>query len=107
MESNIGGEDEHRDDFSDHTASGQYANVCAILSRRARDGGLIQRGDWRFSSLRAKDVKDLIINLEQRRAATPWGRLIFYVPDVDEFATYLKDKGFQPEEPRDGSWGER
>jgi catechol 2,3-dioxygenase-like lactoylglutathione lyase family enzyme len=60
-----------------------------------------------FSSLRAKGAGDLILNLEEGRVATPWGRLIFYVPDVDEFSTYLNEKGFQAESPRDGSWGER
>jgi catechol 2,3-dioxygenase-like lactoylglutathione lyase family enzyme len=63
--------------------------------------------DWQFSSLRAKGAKDPILNLEQGRVATPWGRLIFYVPDVDEFSSYLKAKGFQTESPRDGSCGER
>jgi len=38
---------------------------------------------------------------------TQWGRLIFYVPDVDQFWRYLQDKGFDPESPRDASWGER
>jgi catechol 2,3-dioxygenase-like lactoylglutathione lyase family enzyme len=63
--------------------------------------------DWQFSSLRAKGSRDLILNLEPGRAETQWGRLIFYVPDVDEFSSYLKAKGFQAESPRDGSWGER
>jgi catechol 2,3-dioxygenase-like lactoylglutathione lyase family enzyme len=63
--------------------------------------------DWRFSSLRAQGAKDLILNLEQGRAATEWGRLILYVPDVDECSIYLRAKGFQPERPRNGSWGER
>jgi catechol 2,3-dioxygenase-like lactoylglutathione lyase family enzyme len=60
-----------------------------------------------FSSMRAKSTTDMILNLEEGGAATKWGRLIFYVPDVDEFATYLKSKGFRPEDPRDASWGER
>jgi catechol 2,3-dioxygenase-like lactoylglutathione lyase family enzyme len=60
-----------------------------------------------FSSLRAKDAKDAILNLEQGCSVTQWGRLIFYVADVDGFSTHLKEKGFQPESPRDGSWGER
>ncbi len=32
-----------------------------------------------FSSLRMKDGKDPILNLEQGKPATEWGRLIFYV----------------------------
>ena len=60
-----------------------------------------------FSSLRAKDAQSAILNLEQGRPATGWGRMIFYVPDVDAFWTYLKERGFDPEWPRDASWGER
>lgn len=60
-----------------------------------------------FSSLRAKDAKSAILNLEQGEAATSWGRLIFYVADVDEVWRYLKAHGFQPENPRDAAWGER
>ena len=38
---------------------------------------------------------------------TGWGRLIFYVADVDAIWAYLWEKGFHPESPRDASWGER
>ena len=51
--------------------------------------------------------KDPILNLEQGKPATEWGRLIFYVVDVDASWTYLKGRGFDPERPRDASWGER
>ena len=60
-----------------------------------------------FSSLRAKDAEDLILNLEQGRSVPSWGRMIFYVADVDAFWEYLRSKGFNPEKPRDASWGER
>ena len=60
-----------------------------------------------FSSLRTKDGKDPILNLEQGKPATEWGRLIFHVVDVDASWTYLKGRGFDPERPRDASWGER
>jgi len=60
-----------------------------------------------FSSLRTKDGKNPILNLEQGNPATEWGRVIFYVVDVDAFWAYLKERGFDPERPRDGSWGER
>jgi catechol 2,3-dioxygenase-like lactoylglutathione lyase family enzyme len=60
-----------------------------------------------FSSLRAKDAQSAILNLEQGRPATGWGRMIFYVADVDAFWEYLRGKGFNPEKPRDASWGER
>jgi catechol 2,3-dioxygenase-like lactoylglutathione lyase family enzyme len=60
-----------------------------------------------FSSLKTKDGKSPILNLEQGNPATEWGRMIFYVVDVDEFWAYLKERGFDPERPRDASWGER
>jgi catechol 2,3-dioxygenase-like lactoylglutathione lyase family enzyme len=60
-----------------------------------------------FSSLRGKDAQSAILNLELGDPATGWGRLIFYVADVDMFWRYLKGKGFDPEVPRDALWGER
>jgi uncharacterized glyoxalase superfamily protein PhnB len=38
---------------------------------------------------------------------TRWGRLIFYVTDVTAIWTHLKESGFDPEIPRNASWGER
>jgi catechol 2,3-dioxygenase-like lactoylglutathione lyase family enzyme len=61
----------------------------------------------RFSSLHARDAQSAILNLEQGEAATRWGRLIFYVTDVDALWTHLKESGFDPEIPRNASWGER
>jgi catechol 2,3-dioxygenase-like lactoylglutathione lyase family enzyme len=60
-----------------------------------------------FSSLCTKDGKGPILNLEQGRSVTGWGRLIFYVADVDAIWAYLREKGFHPESPQDASWGER
>jgi catechol 2,3-dioxygenase-like lactoylglutathione lyase family enzyme len=60
-----------------------------------------------FSSLRANDSESAILNLEQGDTVSRWGRLIFHVTDVDGFWTYLKERGFNPEIPRDASWGER
>jgi len=60
-----------------------------------------------FSSFRAKDAQSAILNLEQGRSATGWGRMIFYVADVDACWAYLKERGFDPETPQDASWGER
>jgi catechol 2,3-dioxygenase-like lactoylglutathione lyase family enzyme len=60
-----------------------------------------------FSSLRPNDSESAILNLEQGDSVSQWGRLIFHVADVDAFWTHLKAKGFDPESPRDGSWGER
>jgi catechol 2,3-dioxygenase-like lactoylglutathione lyase family enzyme len=80
----------------------RVANMRASV-RFFRDGG----EEAYFSSLRTKDGKDPILNLEQGKPATEWGRVIFYVSDVDEFWAYLREKGFHPERPRDASWGER
>ena len=60
-----------------------------------------------FSSLRTKDGKDPILNLEHGNPTTQWGRLIFHVSDVDGLWAYFKEKGLHPESPRDASWGER
>ena len=60
-----------------------------------------------FSSLRARDTQSAILNLEQGEAVTRWGRLIFYVTDVDALWNHLKDRGFDPDIPRDATWGER
>ena len=63
--------------------------------------------DASFSSLRATDGSMPILNLEQGHSVPDWGRMIFYVADVDAFWEYLRGKGFNPERPRDASWGER
>jgi catechol 2,3-dioxygenase-like lactoylglutathione lyase family enzyme len=60
-----------------------------------------------FSSLRARDAQSAILNLERGKPVTRWGRLIFYVTEVDALCSHLKDRGFDPEIPRDASWGER
>jgi catechol 2,3-dioxygenase-like lactoylglutathione lyase family enzyme len=36
-----------------------------------------------------------------------WGRVIFRVAQVDDLYAALIAKGMRPEQPRDGSWGER
>ena len=63
--------------------------------------------DAGFSSLRAEDAQSAILNLEQGDRVTHWGRLIFCVTDVDALWNHLKDRGFDPEIPRDAAWGER
>lgn len=60
-----------------------------------------------FSSLRTNEGKGPILNLEQGHSVTEWGRLIFYVADVDAIWTYLREKGFRPDSPQDAPWGER
>jgi catechol 2,3-dioxygenase-like lactoylglutathione lyase family enzyme len=63
--------------------------------------------DGVFSSLRTRDVEYPILNLEEGRPTTDWGRMIFQVADVDLSWRYLKEKGFEPDGPRDACWGER
>ena len=60
-----------------------------------------------FSSLRASNSGSAILNLELGVAVPQWGRLIFHVLDVDALWTHLREKGFDPEIPRDASCGER
>ena len=60
-----------------------------------------------FSSLRADDSGSVILNLEHGHVVPRWGRIIFHVADVDAFWSHLKGNGFDPEIPRDASWGER
>jgi catechol 2,3-dioxygenase-like lactoylglutathione lyase family enzyme len=63
--------------------------------------------DAYFSSLRTEGAKDVILNLERGSFSGHWGRIIFYVEDVDRFWSYLKTKGFTPPTPQDATWGER
>lgn len=60
-----------------------------------------------FSSLHATNPKSAILILLQGEAVTQWGRLIFYVTDVDALWNHLRACGFDPQILRDGSWGER
>ena len=46
-----------------------------------------------FSSLGAKDTQSAILNLEHGKPVTRWGRLIFYVADVDAIWNHLRDRG--------------
>jgi catechol 2,3-dioxygenase-like lactoylglutathione lyase family enzyme len=63
--------------------------------------------DAGFSSLRLSDAQSAILNLEQGDRVIRWGRLIFYVTDVDALWTHLNERGFDPEIPEDAPWGER
>jgi catechol 2,3-dioxygenase-like lactoylglutathione lyase family enzyme len=60
-----------------------------------------------FSSLQANNADSAILNLEQGATVSHWGRLIFHVSDVDAIWKHLRQRGFDPEIPRDASWGER
>ncbi len=60
-----------------------------------------------FSSLQTLGAKDTILNLEKGHVTAAWGRIIFYVEDVDRFWAHMKEKEFGPARPRDAAWGER
>ena len=63
--------------------------------------------DTGFSSLRSRDAHSAILNLEQGDRVTRWGLLIFCVANVEALWNHLRDRGFDPEIPRDAPWGER
>jgi catechol 2,3-dioxygenase-like lactoylglutathione lyase family enzyme len=52
------------------------------------------------------------LNLQLHTTGSPrteaWGRLVFWVDDVDAMYRRARDAGFEPEaSPTDASWGER
>ena len=50
----------------------------------------------------------LNIELEPGYAPSHWGRIIFYVSDVDEMFAQVRRLGLEPSTtPRDAEWGER
>ncbi len=62
--------------------------------------------DASFTTFRAgKDFINLIRTGSE--AGSWWGRFILRVREVDALYRDLKEKGFEPEPPRDGEWGER
>ena len=64
--------------------------------------------DAGFTTLRAGDGF-LNLTLEREPPSPPrWGRVIFYVDDVDAFHARAVQSGLTPDrEPSDASWGER
>ena len=55
-------------------------------------------------------VGESYLNLELRPGfrASPWGRAIFHVSDVDRVYELARELGYTPAtEPRDAPWGER
>ena len=53
-----------------------------------------------FSSLRPRDAASAILNQEQGKAITRWGRIVFHVADVDAVWKQLTELRFEPERPR-------
>ena len=64
--------------------------------------------DAAFSSLRAGGNFVNLIAQPPERQWSWWGRLIFYVSDVDALYSRLVAAGYPPDTaPRDAEWGER
>jgi catechol 2,3-dioxygenase-like lactoylglutathione lyase family enzyme len=63
--------------------------------------------DAAFTSLQIPGAEFPLINLQLGRPVAGWGRMIFYVSDVDAFWECLRQKGFKPDSPQDACWGER
>ena len=61
-----------------------------------------------FTSFRAGE-NYLNLTLGEKRGRAPtWGRIIFYVEDVDAMYRHVLELGLEPEaEPRDAEWHER
>lgn len=71
------------------------------LGFQLRYGG----GDGTFASF---EVGPNYLNLVQHEAVGWWGRVIFYVSDVDEMHARTVEEGITPLfGPRDAEWGER
>jgi len=61
-----------------------------------------------FTSYRVGDGHLNLMRVAGAAASTGWGRVIFYVDDVDALHAHALAQGFQPETPpQDGPWGER
>lgn len=60
-----------------------------------------------FSSFCTTEEQYAILNLEQGDPGREWGRIIFYVDDVDQVWAHLKQFGLRANAPADATWGER
>jgi catechol 2,3-dioxygenase-like lactoylglutathione lyase family enzyme len=90
------------------TANRPVARIASIIYRDVLGLKVIFGGEEAsFSSLCLGDGEHTILNLEEGKPVNGWGRVIFYLDDVDACWLYLKGKGFDPERPRDAPWGER
>ena len=70
--------------------------------------------DSKFTSFMIEDVTKSYLNLKLSKMDSPnFGRIIFYVDDVDELFTYMKNDetisglGKLESKPEDATWGER
>jgi len=74
--------------------------------RKVGLGVLYGGGEATFTSFRVGEGF-LNLILSPSSASGWWGRVIFRVEGVDALYEELKEKGLDPERPRDGPWGER
>ncbi len=70
--------------------------------------------DTQFTSFLIEDGEKSYLNLKLDKARLPnFGRIIFYVDDVDELFTYMENNetiselGKLESKPEDATWGER
>ena len=70
--------------------------------------------DNKFTSFMIEDVTKSYLNLKLSKMNSPnFGRIIFYVDDVDELFTYMENDetisglGKLESKPQDATWGER
>ena len=70
--------------------------------------------DSKFTSFMIEDVTKSYLNLKLSKMDSPnFGRIIFYVDDVDELFTYMENNetisglGKLESKPEDATWGER
>jgi len=73
-------------------------------------GFALKSGGWaaRFTSFQAGSGYLNLVVMPRNRKWSWWGRVIFYVDDVDAQYERAVLAGLKPEfSPRDGSWGER
>lgn len=64
--------------------------------------------DAGFTSFQVGDLKLNLIADERAKDVRWWGRVIFWVDDVDAMYEHVLSLGLEPEAPpRDASWGER
>jgi len=75
--------------------------------RRAAFEVVAGGADSRFTTLRAGE-QCLNLNRDEGAFSGCWGRVIFYVDDVDAMYEHLRRQGLSPDfAPRDAPWGER
>jgi catechol 2,3-dioxygenase-like lactoylglutathione lyase family enzyme len=81
----------------------------AVRFYRSLGFDILQGGEASsFTSFRAGTGYLNLIDRPDQQRWSWWGRIIFYVPDVDAFYDRALAAGCQPKSvPRDAEWGER